>query len=62
MTIEVRQLVVRSQVGDDSGADEPGQAASAEDGRPAWIEEIRRELLAECREWVEDRLRRARER
>jgi hypothetical protein len=56
MTIEVRQLVVRSNVGEESAAD------AAEDGPPAWVGEVKRELLAECQAWLEDRLKQARER
>lgn len=57
MTIEVRQLLIKSTVG---GGSEP---APATDDAPAdRIEQLREELLAECKAWVEDRLQRARER
>jgi hypothetical protein len=58
MTIEVRQLLIKSTVG--GGGSDP---APAEDEAPAdRIEQLREELLAECKAWVEDRLQRARER
>ena len=55
MTIEVRQMVIRSSVGGDA----PVQRV--EDGQE-WRERLREEVLAECKAWLEDRLRRERER
>jgi hypothetical protein len=56
MTIEVRQMVIRSSVGGEA----PVQRA--EDGSPDRLERLREEVLAECKAWLEDRLRRERER
>jgi hypothetical protein len=58
MTIEVRQMVIRSTVGADP--------AQAEGRRPALppgeLERIKEEILAECRRWMTDKLQEARER
>lgn len=56
MTIEVRQMVIRSSVGGDA----PVQRQ--EDDASDWRERLREEVLAECKAWLEDRLRRERER
>jgi hypothetical protein len=56
MTIEVRQMVIKSSV----GASPAPPAAERE--QAAWREQMRREILSECRAWIEDRLRRERER
>lgn len=66
MTIEVRQLTISSRVGEpDRGTPDEGAASlegapSAE--LPAWIAQLRRELLSECRSLVDARLDRATER
>lgn len=64
MTIEVRQLLIRSRVDpqDESGGD--GAAASAGAGGPSneWLDRLKDELMAECKTWLEEQLRRARER
>jgi hypothetical protein len=53
MTIEVRQMVIKSTVGDDHGTPQPrsGEAPSPE------IERLREEILAECQALFEMRLR-----
>ena len=56
MTIEVRQLVVCSSVCESTDERAP------EDGPPPWFAQVKRELLAECQAWLEERLRQARER
>jgi hypothetical protein len=58
MTIEVRQLLVKASVGEAQGAgpDEPAVARG-----PDW-QELKDELLAECREWLLRQLQDARER
>ncbi len=62
MTIEVRQLLVRAQVGTS-----PAQADAADPSRantppPAWAQRLRRELLAECKAWLREQEQRAHER
>jgi hypothetical protein len=59
MTIEVRQMLIKSTVsgsatpsGEDRGPPPPGP----------WLEQLREDLMAECKALVEDRLQRARER
>ena len=59
MTIEVRQMVIRSTVGaEDAGAPQiqPGQADRPE------LEQLREEIVAECRALFEQRLRDLQER
>jgi hypothetical protein len=51
MTIEVRQMVIRSSVGDEH-APAPAEAAHAPDFR-----QFREELLAECEALLETKLR-----
>ncbi len=57
MTIEVRQLVIKAQVGVRTPAGTPSRE---------WLlkqkEEIKKELMAECREWMARQLRQQRER
>ncbi len=58
MTIEVRQMVIRSTVGAD-----PSQAEGRRPVLPAGeLERIKEEILAECRRWMTDKLQEARER
>jgi hypothetical protein len=56
MTIEVRHMVIKSTVGDEHGPHEPpeGEAGQA-DG--AQLQHWREEVLAECRQLLEMRLR-----
>jgi len=56
MTIEVRQLLIKSTVG--RGPAEPAPPAPARAG----LEELREEILAECKAWMEEKLQQARER
>lgn len=58
MTIEVRQLLIKSSVG---GGDVAQRAPSQEE-QTDWRETMRQELLSECKAWLEERLRRERER
>ncbi len=57
MTIEVRQLVIKAQVGIRQAAGTPSRE---------WLrqqrEELKKELMAECREWLARQLRQHRER
>ena len=58
VTVEVRQIVIRSVVGEAPRADaEPRAALSAQD-----IERLRAQLLAECRALVAEQLRQRSER
>lgn len=62
MTIEVRQLLIRSVVGD--APPEPAQRA-AEPGHetlPDWVEPFRLELLRACRQMLDEQRRRQLER
>lgn len=58
MTIEVRQLVIRSTVGEarQPGGDPLGHDAEAAVIDEEWVREFRRELLDECKRWVDKRL------
>lgn len=60
MTIEVRQMLIRSVVGDDS----PQRATPHPPGSPpaAEIERLRAQLLAECKAWLAEQLRAREER
>jgi hypothetical protein len=55
MTIEVRQMVIRSNIGGDA-------PVQREEDDTQWRERLREDVLAECKAWLEDRLRRDRER
>lgn len=59
MTIEVRQLLIKSQV-----TTAPVQVPSAwtEQARERVKEQVKEELLAECKSWLAQRLQDARER
>ena len=59
MPIEVRQLTIKAQVGEPAAA-APPQGAQA--GPAQSLDELRAELLAECKAWLEDRLLQLRER
>lgn len=56
MTIEVRQILIRSTVGE-----EPAAGLSSAPP-PEWVERMRQELLAQCRSLIEQQLRRDLER
>lgn len=56
MTIEVRQLLIRSQVGERPPA--PGDAVLAARER----ELLKAQILAECKAWLREQLAAARER
>ncbi len=58
MTIEVRQLLIKSTV---NGSPAPAQDDRGPPPGP-WLDQLREDLLAECKALVEDRLQRARER
>ncbi|OWQ45375.1 hypothetical protein CDL60_19120 [Roseateles noduli] len=55
MSIEVRQLLIRSQV-------TPAPASPAPTVSPRDLQRLREQLLAECRTWLTERLRAQRER
>lgn len=57
MTIEVRQLLIRSQVGVRTPAQAPGGAALARE-----LERAKAQILAECKAYVREQLKAARER
>lgn len=61
MTIEVRQMLIRSVVGEDSpgpvGATGPGIAPTGTE-----LERLRAQLLAECKAWLAEQLRAREER
>jgi hypothetical protein len=59
MTIEVRQMLIKSTV---NGPSAPAQDHRAPPPPGPWLEQLREDLMAECRALVEDRLQRARER
>ncbi len=59
MTIEVRQMLIKSCVGQDepsSGQAQPGEPAQQD------LEQLKEEILAECRAWLRERLNDMRER
>ena len=60
MTIEVRQMLIRSVVGEES----PLPATARLRGGPAGpeIERLRAQLLAECKAWLAEQLRAREER
>lgn len=64
MTIEVRQLLIRSMVDPQDGPGSGGElpAPGSDGSTPEWLEQLKEELLADCKAWLEDQLRRARER
>lgn len=57
MTIEVRQLLIRSQVGVRASEPAPGSAALARE-----LERAKAQILAECKAYVRAQLKAARER
>lgn len=57
MTIEVRQVLIRSQVGVRAPAQAPGGPPLARE-----LERVRAQILAECKAYVRELLRAARER
>ena len=59
MTIEVRQMLVKSCVGQDEPS--PGQAQPGEPARQD-LEQLKEEILAEYRAWLRERLNDMRER
>jgi hypothetical protein len=60
MTIEVRQMLIKSTVGAEAPAQLQGEGCGGEGGEGGG--QIREDLLAECKAWVEERLRQTRER
>ena len=59
MTIEVRQMLIKSCVGQDEPS--PGQGRPGEPARQD-LEQLKEEILAECRAWLRERLNDMRER
>ncbi|MBC7562515.1 MAG: hypothetical protein H7305_06315 [Gemmatimonadaceae bacterium] len=53
MTIEVRHMVIKSSVGDDHA----GSSKRGDEGPPPELERLREEILAECQELMNMRLR-----
>lgn len=63
MTIEVRQMLIKSSVEDDGQASRPQEASAADGGAdPQDIERTRLELLAQCKAWLVERLQNQHER
>ncbi len=64
MTIEVRQLLIRSLVDpqDGGGSDGGVQPTGSEGASTEWLDRLKEEVISECKAWLEDQLRRARER
>jgi hypothetical protein len=62
MTIEVRQLLVRAQVGASPAQADAGHPSRATTPPPAWVQRLRRELLAECKAWLREQQQREHER
>ncbi len=58
MTIEVRQLLIKSQVNSAPQPSAPANAAWAEQQRA----QVKEEILAECKAWLAQKLLAARER
>ena len=56
MPIEVRQLLIRSTV------EPPQEPRAAEASTPRTLEQLRRDILAECRAMLDERLQQIRER
>lgn len=63
MTIEVRQMLIRSVV-DEAGPHPPGIAAAGRGSVPAGpeLERLRAQLLAECKAWLAEQMRAREER
>jgi hypothetical protein len=57
VTIEVRQLLIRSQVGVRPPATPPSDAATARE-----LEKLRAQILNECKAWLREQLSASRER
>jgi Family of unknown function (DUF5908) len=55
MTIEVRQMVIKSSVGPDEAREQPALAPEA-------LAELKEEILSECRAWLQEQLQQQRER
>jgi hypothetical protein len=62
MTIEVRQMLIRSVVGDEG--QHPGAMSATRGHAPpgADLERLRAQLLAECKAWLAEQLRAREER
>jgi len=60
MTIEIRELVIRSEVLERST--EMAAARASGEVSSALVQRIKAELLASCREWLRDQLQRQQER
>lgn len=56
MTIEVRQMLIRSAVASRAASETRAELPAAA------LERLRAEVLAECKAWLEERLQQARER
>ncbi|UXH79424.1 DUF5908 family protein [Roseateles amylovorans] len=57
MSIEVRQLLIRTQVTPAAATDAPRPSVAARD-----LQRLREQVLAECKTWLAERLRAQRER
>jgi hypothetical protein len=62
MTLEVRQIVIRSTVGDAAAAPPPAASPGWQAPQGEWLQRLRQELLAQCRELLAEERRRASER
>lgn len=63
MTIEIRQMLIKSSVEDDDRPARSREGGDADDGTAAPdMEQARLELLAECKAWLFEKLSNQRER
>jgi len=61
MTVEVRQLLIKSSIGDERKPD--AEAAEKEGPPPAEdLAQLKQDLLADCKSWLMEKLEDARER
>lgn len=60
MTIEVRQLLIKSQV--NTAPSQPATAQWTQQARDLVKEQVKEEILAECKSWLVQRLQDNRER
>ena len=67
MSLEVRQLVLKATVADDSQGgpgddDSSGAPAAGASAQALDVDQLKQEILAACRQWFQDALRQQRER
>ncbi len=64
MSLEVRQLVLKATVAEDGSPATEGSVAATGPGLTAALdpEQLKQEILAACRQWLQEALRQQRER